>query len=137
MKNDSKENVETLGLINSGAGGEFIDQNFAKKAGFKLQKLEEPLLALNVDGTKNKKGRIAFFVETELTVNQQTTKTKLLVMGLGKQKKNLGFPWLKKHNPIIDWVTGRFAWRNNDISTKQYIKALRSLAQKPKQKESR
>ena len=41
-KNDSEENVETLRLIDSGAGGEFIDQNFAKKAGFKLQKLEEP-----------------------------------------------------------------------------------------------
>ena len=135
-RNDSKESVETLGLIDSGAGGEFIDQNFAKKVGFKLQKLEEPLLALNVDGTENKKGKITLFVEMELTINQRTTKTKLLVTGLGKQKIILGFPWLKKHNPIINWITGRFAWRSNDASTKRYTKALKSLVQKPRQKES-
>ena len=28
---EGKENVETLALIDSGAGGKFIDQNFAKK----------------------------------------------------------------------------------------------------------
>ena len=50
----SNENVETLGLIDSGAGGEFIDQNYARNSGFKIQKLEEPLKAMNVDGTENK-----------------------------------------------------------------------------------
>ena len=35
------ENVETLGLIDSGAGGKFIDQNFTKESGFKILKLEE------------------------------------------------------------------------------------------------
>jgi hypothetical protein len=46
-----KENVETLGLIDSGAGGKFIDQNYAKTEGFKLHKLETPLRAYNMDGT--------------------------------------------------------------------------------------
>ena len=52
--NGKEKIVETLGLIDSGAGGEFIDQNYAKGSGFKIQKLEKPLRALNVDGTKNK-----------------------------------------------------------------------------------
>ena len=39
----SNEKVKTLGLIDSGAGGEFIDQNYARNSGFKIQKLEEPL----------------------------------------------------------------------------------------------
>ena len=52
------DRVETLGLIDSGAGGEFIDQNFARSSGFKFQKLEEPLKAMNVDGTENKWGTI-------------------------------------------------------------------------------
>ena len=50
----SNENVKTLGLIDSGAGGEFIDQNYARNSGFKIQKLEEPLKAMNVDGMENK-----------------------------------------------------------------------------------
>ena len=52
------ENVETLGLIDSGAKGKFIDQNFTKESGFKTLKLEEPLRVLNVDGTENKRGTI-------------------------------------------------------------------------------
>ena len=61
------ENVETLGLIDSGAGG--IDQKFTKKSGFKTLKLEEPLRVLNVDGTENKKGTIKDYVELNLEIN--------------------------------------------------------------------
>jgi len=44
-----KENVNTPGLLDSGAGGKFIDQNYARKSGFKIQQLEQPLKAFNVD----------------------------------------------------------------------------------------
>ena len=40
---ESKKTIETLGLLDSGAGGEFIDQNYAKKAGFEIRKLNKPL----------------------------------------------------------------------------------------------
>ena len=53
-RRQSNENIETLGLIDSGAGGEFIDQNYARSSGFKIQKLEELLKEMNVDGTENK-----------------------------------------------------------------------------------
>jgi len=32
-----KENIDTPGLLDSGAGGKFIDQNYARKSGFKIQ----------------------------------------------------------------------------------------------------
>ena len=48
--------VETSALIDSGAGGKFIDQNFAQK--FEIHKLDQPLKVYNVDGTENKKGTI-------------------------------------------------------------------------------
>ena len=52
---DTEErSVKTFGLIDSGAGGKFIDQNYAKRMGFKTHKLEKPLQAYNVDGTENK-----------------------------------------------------------------------------------
>ena len=31
--------------------------------------------------------------------------------GLGKQKIILGFPWLNKHNPIINWKKGEIKWQ--------------------------
>ena len=45
------ETVETHALLDSGAGGEFIDQNYAKTLGQPLENLEKPIPAINVDGT--------------------------------------------------------------------------------------
>jgi hypothetical protein len=50
--------IETQPLVNSGAGGIFMDQNYARKHGFNLTKLEYPIMARNVDGTENKQGTI-------------------------------------------------------------------------------
>ena len=36
----------------------------------------------------------------------------LLVTGLGKQKMILGFPWLQKHNPIMNWQIRTFKWQH-------------------------
>ena len=54
IEGTEERSIETLGLIDSSAGGKFIDQNYAKRMGFKTHKLEKPLQAYNVDGTKNK-----------------------------------------------------------------------------------
>ena len=48
----SEQTIEIL--IDCGTGGLFINQNFPKK--FKVEHLEEPIKAFNVDGTENKKG---------------------------------------------------------------------------------
>ena len=103
--------METLGLIDSGAGGKFIDQNYARAAGFKLRKLETPLQAYNMDGTENKRGTIKTYVNLDLEINGRKTNTDLLVTGLGKEQIILGFPWLYEHNPDINWKTGEFSWR--------------------------
>ena len=68
---ESKETIETLGLLDSGVGGEFIDQNYARRAGFEIKKLDKPLRALNVDGTKNKRGMITSFVELNVEINKK------------------------------------------------------------------
>ena len=45
-------------LIDSEAGGKFIDQNYARTLKLLLQKLAKPIPALNVDGTLNRKETI-------------------------------------------------------------------------------
>ena len=109
---DADKTVETFALIDSGAGGKFIDQNYVRRLGIKTQELEQPLIARNVDGTPNKKGKITSFVTLVLIINGRTKRTRLLVTGLGNQKIILGFPWLREQNPIINWQTGEFTWRN-------------------------
>jgi hypothetical protein len=63
----SKQTVETL--INSGAGGMFIDQNFAKN--FKINYLDKPVKAYNMDGTENKRGTISSYVNLEFKLGDQ------------------------------------------------------------------
>jgi hypothetical protein len=80
-----KENVKTLGLIDSGAEGKFINQNYAKTEGFKLHKLETPLRAYNVDGTENKRGTIKNYIKLKQEINGRKTKTDLFITRLGKE----------------------------------------------------
>ena len=63
VKTQSGESIKNLAMIDSGAGGKFIDQNVAKK--FEVKKLDTPIHVYNVDGTKNKKGTIKYFVDLE------------------------------------------------------------------------
>ena len=102
--------VEALSLLDSGAGGEFINQNYAKTLKLPLLNLEKLIPTVNVDGTLNKKGTIKQYVNLNMEIFGQKQIIRLLVTGLGKQKILLGFPWLQKHNPVIDWKTGSFQW---------------------------
>ena len=79
--------------------------------GFKTHKLEKPLQAYNVDGTKNKRGTIKYYVNPNLEINRSKTTTELFVTGLGKERIILGFPWLQEQHPDINWKTGNFSWR--------------------------
>jgi len=65
---ESPKIVETKALIDSGAGGKFIDQNFSKALGLKQKRLKKALSVKNVDGTPNKKGRIRYKVQIPLKV---------------------------------------------------------------------
>ena len=114
----NKQTVETL--LDCGAGGMFIDQNFAKN--YQIEKLDEPVKAFNVDGTENKKGTIKSYVDLQFQLGDKTFKEQFYVTGLGKQKIILGFPWLHKHNPIIDWKKGEITWKPPKIDWKKLLK---------------
>ena len=79
--------------------------------GFKTHKLEKPLQAYNMDGTKKRWGTIKYYVNLNLEINRRKTTMELLVTGLGKERTILGFPWLQEQNPDINWKTGKFSWR--------------------------
>ena len=63
--------VETLSLLDSGAGGKFINQNYAKTLGLPLLNLEKPIPTINVDGTLNKKETIKQYVHLDLVIFRQ------------------------------------------------------------------
>jgi Reverse transcriptase (RNA-dependent DNA polymerase) len=103
----SKQTVETL--IDSGTGGLFIDQNYAKN--FDINYLDELVKADNVDGMENKWGMINTYINLEFTLGDRKFKECFYVTSLGKQRIILGFPWLHKYNPIIDWKKGEITFK--------------------------
>ena len=109
-KSESKS-VETLVLIDSGAGGKFINLKYAEQLGLLIQPLRKPITARNIDRTLNKSGMITSYVNLSVEIDGWTMDLQLLVTGLGGQRIILGFPWLNKHNLDINWKTGEFKWR--------------------------
>ena len=67
--NRNDTTIETPALIDSGAGGTFIDQNYVREIGYKLMELETPVKAYNVDGTENKKGTIKNYIDLQFSIN--------------------------------------------------------------------
>ena len=53
-ENIDQETIETKALLDTGAGGKFIDQNFVQNQKIKTKNLEHPTKVFNVDGTPNK-----------------------------------------------------------------------------------
>jgi hypothetical protein len=103
----NKQTIKTL--IDSGTGGLFIDQNYAKN--FDINYLDEPVKAYNVDRMENKQGTINAYVNLEFSLGKQKFKERFYVTGLRKQRIILGFPWLHKYNPIIDWKKGEVTFK--------------------------
>ena len=131
IKTESKI-VENQALLDSGAGGEFIDQNYAKTLNLSLENLDKLILAINVDGTLNKKGTIKHYINLDLEIFGQPQTVKLSVTRLGKQKILLGFPWLQKNNPIVNWQTGTFQWQSVHIPRKfDFRKKVETSQAKP------
>jgi len=57
---ENHEGVVVNTLLNSGATGLFMDTQFAKRKGFKLERLKTPLLVWNIDRTVNVGGEIMY-----------------------------------------------------------------------------
>jgi len=57
-KLENHKGVAVRALLDSGTTGLFMDTTFAREKGFKMEKLKNPLLVRNVDGTVNVGGAI-------------------------------------------------------------------------------
>jgi len=65
-KLESHEGVAVKALLDSGATGLFMDMTFAREKGFKMERMKNPLLVKNVDGTVNIGGAITHQVECNI-----------------------------------------------------------------------
>jgi len=105
-KLESHEGIVVKALLDSGATGLFMDTTFAREKGFKIDKIKNPLLVKNVDGTVNVGGAITYQVKCNIFFKEHVERVRMDVCNLGKIEVILGMPWLATHNPEIDWEKG-------------------------------
>ena len=103
---EKEEGIITKALLDSGATGLVMSEEFAKKHKFKRTKLERPVYVRNVDGTLNYAGPIVDTVKVEIFFKGHKERTLIDVIGKQKWSVILGMPWLGHYNPEIDWKTG-------------------------------
>jgi len=100
---NTHEGISVKALLDSGATGLFMSKKCTERGGFKLMKLEKPIVVKNVDGTGNSGGAILHKVEVNLYFKGHVERVRMDVCDLGKMEVILGMPWLQAHNPEIDW----------------------------------
>jgi len=93
-KVDTHEGIIVKPLLDSGMTGMFMDKKMAAKHGFRLQKLERPVVVRNVDGTNNSRGAITHQVEVNMYYKSHVERMRMDVCDLGKTNMILGMPWL-------------------------------------------
>jgi len=104
-KVNTHEGVIVKVLLDNGVTEMFIDKRITAKHGFKLQKLERPIMVRNVNGTNNSGRAIIHQVEANMYYKGHVERIRIDVCNLGKTEVILGILWLQAHNPEIDWET--------------------------------
>jgi hypothetical protein len=97
---DTMKEAATEAMVDTGMTRDFIDQT-----GLPTCKLVQLIPVYNVDGTPNEAGSINEVVDMVMSYNGHSKRILLAVTWLGKQTMILGFTWLKKHNPEINFRT--------------------------------
>ena len=93
-------------LLDSGANATFINVSVAERLGLPLTPLNNPIWVFNVDGSRNSAGDITHTTTILMEYLGHREELTTEVTNLGKNSLILGYTWLQKHNPSIDWQTG-------------------------------
>ena len=119
-----------LALIDSGAGGNFIDEKTVKDLQLQRTELRTTIKVKNVDRSQNNNGLITHRTKIETTIAGKQQTLSLLITGLGNQRLILGLPWLKKEDPIICWKARTLEWKTTNRSPSdndEYLKETREF----------
>ena len=77
-----------------------------KKLNLTTTLLQESITLTNADGTPNQSGKATTMVKCQLQIGQHIDNTTFIVADIGHHEAMIGFTYLKKHNPEIDWTNG-------------------------------
>ncbi|MEE6519337.1 hypothetical protein FKM82_031080 [Ascaphus truei] len=98
--------TSTAAFIDSGAGGNFVDQVFTKQNHIPLARKISPIALVGIDGRTLNPAYISLETRSLTLFSDTHNETLSLdVIHSPGTPVTLGLPWLQKHNPRIDWTS--------------------------------
>lgn len=107
---DDHRSFQLAALLDSGASGCYIDEGFARAKSLNLTPLPRSLPIYNADGTPNEAGPVHSTVDLHLSISDHSETFTCAVTNTGRSPLVIGFDWLHKHNPSINWRTGKISF---------------------------
>jgi hypothetical protein len=98
---------QTTAMVDCGAIENFVDKKYAKKIQIPMDEKKVPCRVLAVEGREVASRPVTHDTMVELIVNDHREKIKLHCITIGNSPIIVGLPWLRKHNPTIDWKKGK------------------------------
>jgi len=118
-----RKKVQTKALVDSGATTNFVNRVVIENNNLVTYKLANPYCVINADGTPNKAGYITEYVQAYVEIGLHRTTQHLFVTNLGNKEMIIGYLYLYKYNPNIDWQKGQWEFtRCPDICTSKAYK---------------
>ena len=102
MKTKEKK-IKISALIDSGFTHTTIVADTVQREKLPTEKIKTLMEIYNSDGTRNKYGKIKEIVPITLEAGGHTEQINAVVSGITETDIFLGYDWLEKHNPEIDW----------------------------------
>ena len=98
-----KEPVTINAMIDSGGTEDFIDREVCNKHGIKMIRAKNPREIYLADGKPSAMGRIIYMTKVPMDISSHRELATFQVANLQNHEVILGMPWLREHNPTIDW----------------------------------
>jgi transposase InsO family protein len=95
-------------LLDSGATGDFIDPNFKNEIGVLEKPKRNPTIIRGLNGDEFEAIVDSETEKLPMTIQNHSENITFDVTPLGAYDIVLGIPWLRRHNPSINWKTGEF-----------------------------
>jgi hypothetical protein len=93
-------------LIDSGVTENFIDEDTWKRLGIGKNQLHEWIILTNVNGTENRRGELTHFCWLRVSHQGKEALLKFFLTALGRDRLILGYPFLSKFKPKVNWRKG-------------------------------
>ena len=109
--------VQTYVLVDSGASGNYISRQLYNTLGTGKKHKQQPYQLTIV----NRQTELVCHKTQpmEIVTRHHAERIHLDIIELATQDIYLGMPWLKKHNPVVNWRTGVLMFRNCTNNTAQ------------------